>query len=273
LKCQGELIKAHSLILRMRSEYFNTALDTDVGAKENSIDVKGCLPHVLAAVVDFMYGIEIDPGALILSHEDLESLLNMANLYLLDDLKDLVGAFISKELVQKPPGTRILAFSQLAEKYSAQKMQEACCDHLLDNFSQFDKEVLDELFLALPMLGKKAWEKLTTARPQDRGDIACKVLGINSLTNHFKTRVDFPSYQDYKGYIMAHLQANMLVLLNQCSVWKAQAPINVAKGTIGRVISWDINEVVVKWSTGRTLRGPFIYLELLTTAINTNLFT
>ena len=206
----------------------------------------------------------------------------MANLYLLDDLKDLVGAFISKELVQKPPGTRILALSQLAEKYSAQKMQEACCDHLLDNFSQFDKEVLDELFLALPMLGKKAWEKLTTAKPQDRGDIACKVLGINSLTNHFKKRVDFPSDQDYKGYMMAHLQVNMLVLCNNSSsFWTCSTPgrehlsryVNLANGTIGRVISWDINEAVVKWSTGRTMKGPFIYLELLTPAINTNLFT
>ena len=81
----------------------------------------------------------------------------MANLYLLDDLKDVVGAFVSKDLVQKSLGTRILALSQLAEKYSAQKMQETCCDYLLENFSQFDKEVLDELFLALPILGKKAW--------------------------------------------------------------------------------------------------------------------
>ena len=58
-----------------RSEYFNTALNTEVGAKENSLDVKGCLPHVLAAIVDFMYGIEIDLDALINSPEDLESLL------------------------------------------------------------------------------------------------------------------------------------------------------------------------------------------------------
>ena len=58
-----------------RSEYFNTALNTEVGTKENSLDVKGCLPHVLAAIVDFMYGIEIDLDALINSPEDLESLL------------------------------------------------------------------------------------------------------------------------------------------------------------------------------------------------------
>ena len=84
----------------------------------------------------------------------------MANLYLLDDLKDLVGAFISKELVQKPPGGLILVFSQLAGKYSAQKIQETICDHILENFSQLAKEMLDALFLALPMLGRKAWEKL-----------------------------------------------------------------------------------------------------------------
>ena len=123
----------------------------------------------------------------------------MANLYLLDDLKDLVGAFISKELVQKPPGARILALSQLAEKYGAQKMQETCCDHILENCSQMDKEMLDALFLALPILGRKAWEKLTEAKPKDNVEIASKVLGINSLTNHFKKKVDFPSVLDYNA--------------------------------------------------------------------------
>ena len=55
---------------------------------------------------------------------------------------------------------------------------------------------------------------------------------------------------------MAHLQADMLVLLRMSSVWKTSVGReNVAEGTIGRVISWDMNEVSVKWSTGTTLRG------------------
>ena len=47
-----------------RSQYFNTALDTDVGNKDNSIEVQGCLFHILTAVVDFMYGLDIDLEAL-----------------------------------------------------------------------------------------------------------------------------------------------------------------------------------------------------------------
>ena len=200
----------------------------------------------------------------------------MANLYLLDDLKDLVGAFISKELVQKPPGARILALSQLAEKYGAQKMQETCCDHILENFSQLDKEMLDALFLALPMLGRKAWEKLTEAKPKDSVEIASKVLGINSLTNHFKKRVDFPSDQDYKGYVIAHLQVNMLVLCNKTSFWHSASTRDeslITEGSIGRVIRLDFNGVVVNWSTGNALKRPFTFLDLLTPPINTNMFT
>ena len=89
--------------------------------------------------------------------------MNMANLYLLEDLKDVVGDFIKKELLQKPEGSRILALARLAEKYSAQKMGDACCAHILENRTRFDKKMLDDLFLAMPaMLGRKAWEKLTS---------------------------------------------------------------------------------------------------------------
>ena len=67
-----------------RSQYFNTALDTDVGNKDNSIEVQGCLFHILTAVVDFMYGLDIDLDSLH-NLKDLESLLAAESL-------DVVGS-------------------------------------------------------------------------------------------------------------------------------------------------------------------------------------
>ena len=43
----------------LRSEYFKTALNTDVGDQKNDIEVQECSPHVLTTVIDFMYGISI----------------------------------------------------------------------------------------------------------------------------------------------------------------------------------------------------------------------
>ena len=54
-----------------------------------------CSPHVLATVVDFIYGIGIPEDC---SKEDARSLLAMADLYLMDDLKDAVGSFIANKL-------------------------------------------------------------------------------------------------------------------------------------------------------------------------------
>ena len=98
LNCQGEVIKAHSLILgtryvcstkvikihsnccNSRSEYFKTALKTSVGNNNKVLKVEECSPHVLATAVDFIYGIELPED---LHSEHANSLLAMADLYLM----------------------------------------------------------------------------------------------------------------------------------------------------------------------------------------------
>ena len=81
-----------------RSEYFKTAVSWDVGMdnKKKTLDVKEFSYEVLSTAVDFMYGIEIpeefnDEG-------DLRNLLHMADLYLMEDLKDAAGFKISKSI-------------------------------------------------------------------------------------------------------------------------------------------------------------------------------
>ena len=75
----------YSLLTSLRSEYFKTALNTEVGGGwKRVITVEECSHRVLSAIVDFMYGINIPED---ISMEDMFSLLAMADLYLMEDLK------------------------------------------------------------------------------------------------------------------------------------------------------------------------------------------
>ena len=241
-----------------------------------------CSVPVLTAVVDFIYGIGIPED---FNFEDAKSLLAMADLYLMEDLKNAVGSLIATKHVSN---TNILEISQMAEKYSAQKLKELCCEFIFKNHDTLEKEELVKLYEVLPLLGEKAWQELVDKeRPQNSTDLLNKVLGINH-TEHFKRRGDFQSDDDYKGYIMSRMKPNMLVLCNKASYWGGETPVyqpgrgyttqrlNVPMGTIGRVLSFDMNGAKVKWpdsSNGlKDYSGSFIDLDLLTPPINTFLF-
>ena len=63
--------------------------------KNNKVlNVEECSPLVLATVVDFIYGIEMPED---LSSEDAKSVLAMADLYLMEDLKDAVVSLIAHQ--------------------------------------------------------------------------------------------------------------------------------------------------------------------------------
>ena len=182
LKCQGKVVKAHSFILGIRylcltmvikianssqmlqilchnphshvyllfrSVYFKTALNTSVG-NNKFVKVDESSPHVLATAVDFIYGIEIPED---FGSEDAKSLLAMADLYLMEDLKNAVGCLIATKQMNKD---NILEVSQMAEKYSAQKLKELCYEFIFKNLKTLDKKLLMELNETLPMLAKKA---------------------------------------------------------------------------------------------------------------------
>ena len=106
--------------LLLRSEYFKTALNTSVGNNNKVLKVDECSSRILAAVVDFIYGIGI-PEDMKGDFEDAKTLLAMADLYLMEDLKDAVGALIATKHITT---INILEVSQMAEKYRAQKLKE-----------------------------------------------------------------------------------------------------------------------------------------------------
>ena len=151
INCEGNVIMVHSLILDMRyvnlllfadictgdkksctplrSEYFKTALNTEVGGGwKRVITVEECSHLVLSAIVDFMYGINIPED---INMEDMFSLLAMADLYLMEDLKVAVAPLLSKQLTTK----NILYTSRMAEKYNALRLKEVCCDFILEKLT------------------------------------------------------------------------------------------------------------------------------------------
>jgi len=238
LNCQGEVVKAHSFILGIRSEYFKTALNTSVGNNNKVLKVDECSPHVLATAVDFIYGIGI-PGDF--GSEDAKSLLAMADLYLMEDLKNAVGCLIATKHTNK---YTILEVSQMAEKYSAQKLKEWCCEFIFKNLKTLDEKVLMELYETLPLLGNRAWQE--------------RVKGTNQ-PDTFKKRGDFQSEVDYKLYLITHMKPGILVTSNR--------RVSVPVGTIGRVLSFDIIKgPQVQWSDGfgTSTLGRLIDLDLFT---------
>ena len=83
----------------LRSPYFKTALNTDVGSNNQSsrkrtkgiqnLEVKECSPEVLSITIKFIYGIALPED---LEVEDAKNLLTIADLYLMGEISsDLYG--------------------------------------------------------------------------------------------------------------------------------------------------------------------------------------
>ena len=187
-----------SLDLLLRSEYFKTALNTSVGTNNKKVlKVEECSSHVLATVVDFIYGIGIPED---FCSEDAKSLLAMADLYLMEDLKDAVAPLLSKQLKTK----NILQTSRMAEKYNALRLKEVCCDFILANIDALDNTMLDKLFAVMPMVGKACLQK--QKKEYQGTELANKLLGVNlAELEPFKKRAEFRSRHDYSRYVWANI--------------------------------------------------------------------
>ena len=79
-----------------RSEYFKTALTTSVGNNSKTMEVKEFSYEVLNKAIDFMYGIEIP--ATFNKADDLRSLLHLADIFLMEDLKGAASFLIAEGL-------------------------------------------------------------------------------------------------------------------------------------------------------------------------------
>ena len=170
----------------LRSAYFKTALNTAIGEKPKDIDVQECTPKVLSVVLRFIYGISLPVN---LDVEDAKQLVLMADLYLMEDLKETVAPILAKQLTKD----NILEFSRMA--VLAPKLMETCADFIISNTG--DPEVL---FAEVPQLATLCFEK-----QDEKLEIANLVLGTDLKAN-FKKRKDFNSYLEYKDYVAANLK-------------------------------------------------------------------
>ena len=158
----------------LRSEYFKKSIDTP--PREDSIEVKGFSFHVLSTVINFMYGHDLPQD---FSSKNVESLLTMAELFLMEDLKLAVARLLGQRLNKDS----ILETRQLAEKYGAQELKEMCRDFIFNYI-----------------------------------DFANRVLGV-VLVNAVKYRRDLRDVPKHKDYMMSCIEPNMLVRCNTTSYW------------------------------------------------------
>ena len=225
------------------------------------MEVKEFSFEVLSTAVDFMYGIDIPED--FYNIDVLTSLLHMADLYLMEDLKDAVGFLIAKDLNKE----NVFDTSQLADKFRAVALSEKCAEFFFDNATTIEDEKLAEMKEGVVMasLAKKF------VMESKRDSWMTKLFGKRA---DFKRREDFGTEEDYRGYVMARIKPKMFVSCNKSSSWqhsKNGSYYLVDKGHVGFVINTDsCASVTVKWLTlgGYELKGPFEWVELHTSGKN-----
>jgi len=247
LHCAGQVIKAHSVILAMRSPYFKTALNTDVGSNNQSsrkrtkgiqnLEVKECSPEVLSITIKFIYGIGLPED---LGVEDAKNLLTIADLYIMEDLKEAVAPVLGAQLDKD----NILEISKMAEKFTAPKLMEICVDFIVSNITD-----PDEIFAGMPQIAalcfKKQLKKL---------EIANVALGTRDLKPNFKKQKDL--VKEYKDFLMRDGRGVLVTNNKTLTEYEAEGVYKkeVEEGSIGRILSSDTDTdgagVDVMWFLG-----------------------
>ena len=172
-----------------------------MGGRKNTIDVQECSYDVLFTIINFMYGIALPE---VNSFEDLRTLLAMADLYLMEGLKDAVAPFLAKLLTMN----NILEVSTMAEQHAAVKLQELCCHFILSSTGSLGTSLMDALCKAMPFLAQASLRKQA---------IASKFPNLNNYQMaFFKGRSDFSSDVDYQIYVKANIKPNMIVRYRDC---------------------------------------------------------
>ena len=229
----------------LRSDYFQKAEDFKeaLGETTKVMEVKECPYQVLETVIDFMYGIDIPDN---FSSADVESLLFMADLYLMEDLKGAIAAHVATRLNK----SNILETLSLAEKFTAQKLVEACTDFIVTNVS-----------VANQVLGLGAASIYHQKKIGPNNPLKKDMIVRCNTTTHWHTEA-------FTGLSSPLLAAPSLMASLRF----------IEVGTIGRVI--DSSKVTIKWkpSLGHELsqenarRGNISHLDILTPPIDTTLF-
>merc|ERR1719204_2069648 len=238
----------------MRSPYFKTALNTDVGSNNQrkrtkgiqNLEVKECSPEVLSITIKFIYGIGLPED---LSVEDAKNLLTIADLYIMEDLKEAVAPVLGAQLDKD----NILEISKMAEEFTAPKLMEICVDFIVSDITD-----PDEIFAGMPQIAALCFKKQL-----NKLEIVNVALGTDLKTS-FKKRKDFRYDVEYKDYLMKNLKSGMLVTNNK--TLECSQVCTLKEGSIGRILKYDTDGASVKWflKPGTTLHYTTLHsLSLL----------
>ena len=250
-----------------------------MGDNSKSIDVNEFSYEVLSIAVDFMYGIEIPES--FNKSEDLKSLLHLADLYLMEDLKTAAGLLIACGLNKD----NVFDVSLLADKFRAEALRNKCVDYLFDNASSIDGEKFSVLSEGAVMASPAKKFVLETKKPARRPLWITKLFGEEP---DFKKREDFASLDGYDDYVVSKIQRGMFVSCRVSSHWEG---VLVEEGDVGVVVSNAAQTVrfrsrgfnprslvSVKWLTKGSsadpplvvLWGPCNCLDLVTSPVSVN---
>ena len=155
------------------------------------MEVKEFSYKVLSTAVDFMYGIEIPED--FNNSDDLKSLLHMADLYLMENLKEAAGFQIGKGLNKK----NVFVTSHLADKFRAVALSKQCAEFLFDNAiaSAIEDEKLADMKEGTVMASLVKKLAMESKKQQKRDSWMTKLFGVRP---DFKRREDFGSVEDYR---------------------------------------------------------------------------
>jgi hypothetical protein len=222
-------------------------MSTAVGDNSKRLEVKEFSYEVVSTAVDFMYGIEIPED---FNSDDLKSLLHMADLFLMEGLKDAAGIRIE---ISKD---NVFDTSQLADKFRAVSLSERCAEFLFDNATIIEDEKPDEIKEGTVMASLVKRFVMESKRLQRKDSWVSKLFGE---WPDLKRQEDFGSVEDYTDYVKSTIMPKMFVSCNKSSGWSGYT---INEGHVGIVTSTGHSSYVqVMWLTLEAGDPAYDYLN------------
>lgn len=126
LRLEGQEFFAHKLILASCSDYFYAMFNGNMKeSKEKVIDLNGVDVEIMKLVLNFIY-----TGSIPLSNENVEHVLQAANLMLIKSLKDVCCRFLETLLSV----TNCLGMQKFAESYACEELFDITTNFICENF-------------------------------------------------------------------------------------------------------------------------------------------
>ena len=189
ITCQNQVLKAHSWVLSMGSDFFKTALTTKLHQEQRkTMEVVDGTPDTLAVIVAYMYGMDILEG-----FKDLVGLLHLADMFLMEELREEAGRRLALGLDHH----NHLELCRLADRYRVQGLAASAATFLLTEVRAVEWEQVGRLGLVMAAMARQGWaamDKLKAGR-----------------VHSYMKRDDFVEHEAYSEYVRSELEEGTVV--------------------------------------------------------------